>query len=585
MFYSFGLLVKSGGEFAIVWRLAHDGLKKVSRDDVLGIDIQAKCQALERYLPTGAFSAAEVKNKMSLYLLAVLQYGIVVAHARKTDFVLRDLKAAIALMQPSFLKPQKAQKRMSMGGGGAGPSRRKRARRSNMHAIQEEPEEEEAVQPAEDFLDMNLPSDAETDLPMRNEFGFEQPNIDDYLNMLELASNQGSENSRDAPGGTDMPPEMAALYEELASGIDFTMATLEPHHRREIDLTTTLPGEMQAEDQISLVHADGDVHMEDVEEPRGPLNLDFASAIDSIDGNLHDSFNLPTLTEEELHQAEEEVQAAEVQNRRTRRRRERRLIVDEQAEMTDLQMRRNLQSTDDICVVRNPPNNFKKIPTVEELWTPFPRFIPSCRDEFPEMFNAATEAVLERVRQSIGGNDFAQEAREIDFETSIINDQPFEAEPNQQNEPDEFAEPLNPTPLEIARRSSMRSREYSLETRGPLQPLIQDLVYNDTIINETTNEPVFDEFQDEQLGADVYEVLDITMPRPLSPLGELDEGAKELCQRIRTHKSANAPVVFQSICGRTKVGRARDFSNLLVLLKHRKFKAQQSQAYGPIQVM
>ncbi|KAI6215139.1 Meiotic recombination protein REC8-like protein [Aphelenchoides besseyi] len=126
MFYSFGLLVKSGGEYATFWQLAHDELKKVSREDLLDIDIKAKCQALERYLSTEALSAAELKNKMSLYLLADLRYGIVVAHARKTDLVEGDLKAAIASIPPSLLKLQTTQTRSNIGGR-TGPSRPKRA--------------------------------------------------------------------------------------------------------------------------------------------------------------------------------------------------------------------------------------------------------------------------------------------------------------------------------------------------------------------------------------------------------------------------------------------------------------------------
>jgi len=43
---------------------------------------------LRNYVPTGKLEQAEVQNKMSLYLLAQLTYGVVLVHNVQADFLI-----------------------------------------------------------------------------------------------------------------------------------------------------------------------------------------------------------------------------------------------------------------------------------------------------------------------------------------------------------------------------------------------------------------------------------------------------------------------------------------------------------------
>ncbi|KAI6221328.1 Meiotic recombination protein rec8 [Aphelenchoides fujianensis] len=596
MFYSFQLLIKTGGEFAVIWKLAHDGLKKVSRDDVLAIDIRSKCEALERYLPTGQFSAAEVKNKMSLYLLAVLQYGIVVAHARKTDFVLRDLKAAFAIMKPSFAKEQRAQKRTS---NVEAPVRRKKPRKSTaLQPIAEEAEDEEEdvnMSMAVDQLPDGRPSPYVRDLreitmqevddrPL-HDFGFEHPNIDDYLNMMELQSNHGSEHSRDAftsQRPSDLPPDLQVLYDQLEAENDFTMATLDPRmEHREVDLTTTVH-DLGMDGQPSMVE-DG-LHVGDE-----PMQLDVGEQMPvdpelDPESQLNDSFHLPTLTEEELQQAEADARATAAANRRPRRQRQKRLIVDEQVEMTDVSSALPFCSNPRFlafswrsaatCSSRRTsawsgrPPAFKAPPGLAELFGPFPCYIPFGQDELRSIFEAATEMALENVRGRQAEEEEAEQSQ-LELEQPAVPD--FFEQPMPAEVTDGFPEAERELSAEeIARRSGVdfvpAHEQPSLDAHGPSLPFVPELVTH----------------PDPEL-AEAYEVVNITHRSP-SPPTEMDAAAENLLQRIQRKKGAGPSVAFHSVCGKTKSRGARDFVNLLFLLKRRLVTAQQAKPFGPILV-
>ncbi|KAI6215141.1 hypothetical protein M3Y94_00350400 [Aphelenchoides besseyi] len=171
--------------------------------------------------------------------------------------------------------------------------------------------------------------------------------------------------------------------EELATGVKFNMASLDPNPW-DINLSAIMCAEVQVNDQISSVHKNADVQIVDVEEQE-PLNWDSISAIDSL--------NLPTLTEQELQEAEQEFRQAKA----TRRVRRRRLIIDQQIELTDLEMRCNFSTSNDLCVVRGPAINVKR-PTAEELLTLFPYCSSNYSPKLRELYNVASEAVLERLQ-------------------------------------------------------------------------------------------------------------------------------------------------------------------------------------------
>nr|CAD2127962.1 unnamed protein product [Meloidogyne enterolobii] len=77
MFFSYQILIRKNGNFAAIWRYMHErNPAKVSKKELLSIDISQACTDLRNYVPTGRLDSREIQNKMSLYLLAQLSYGV-----------------------------------------------------------------------------------------------------------------------------------------------------------------------------------------------------------------------------------------------------------------------------------------------------------------------------------------------------------------------------------------------------------------------------------------------------------------------------------------------------------------------------
>uniref|UniRef100_A0A914HY99 Uncharacterized protein n=1 Tax=Globodera rostochiensis TaxID=31243 RepID=A0A914HY99_GLORO len=97
MFFSYNILVSKNSNFAVIWKYMHDrrGALKVSKRELVSIDIEKACEDLVNYIPTGELVKSELRNKMSLYLLAQLSYGITLVLNAQADYLIADLQSAI----------------------------------------------------------------------------------------------------------------------------------------------------------------------------------------------------------------------------------------------------------------------------------------------------------------------------------------------------------------------------------------------------------------------------------------------------------------------------------------------------------
>jgi len=559
MFWKTDLLVKTGGEFTLIWLLAHDKANKKAALNaaITDLDISAKCEALLKYQPTGKLNAEEVRNKMSLYLLAVLQHGIVIAFARKTDLVLRKLVEAWKFFQP--LQNKKVTKRKSEVIGG----KTKRGRRNTMAALQTPDEVEEEQQ----LIDLrNLPAEPVSDRfrvqDIRqitlNEYdeqpqGFFEPDVRDLQHMMQFDPEQLSEASREVadnifsrPGShaASVNEEMQSLFAELVDGMDMDMIALDPLQR---NLTRNTDG---FESNYLELRNDTDQQL-----PMEPMEIDQPQAFSNGLAVLDPSLQLPALNEDEIMS---EISAdRSVEPVVQRRRRIRNLIVDERTELTDAQVRRNLENTRDICLARRIPANVIKPPTARDLLAPVTHFLPyriEERYEVPAVVEPREEPMEEFERLELP-------PPELDFQEPAVDI----------TRPESAAE--------IARRSSnipFRALEQSQEL-APMDINQVDQVEQPPRV--TMDQTQFYEPSREELSQVIEQQDQVQNLLPLPPSDE------NLLRRINASKHGRERTEFMDFADRTsKTTLARDFVNLLHLLKRRVVRVEQNVAYGPINV-
>ena len=115
---------------------------------------------------------------------------------------------------------------------------------------------------------------------------------------------------------------------------------------------------------------------------------------------------LPELNEDELQDdIEEQRPTAAPAPRRIRRRLN--LIVDTRTELTDDEIRKNLDNHGDTCVCRQVQPALKKVPNVRELMAPVRADLSLGKQLFDPLFEGAIEAARENIENG---------AREVDVE-------------------------------------------------------------------------------------------------------------------------------------------------------------------------
>ncbi|KAH9283845.1 Meiotic recombination protein REC8 -like protein [Echinococcus granulosus] len=84
MFYSNDLLSLKKGRFGVLWLAATRGVTRVSKRDILAVDIVSSCSELLEYVN------GSKRSRLSLYLSAQLMYGLCRVYVEKVCIVLRD---------------------------------------------------------------------------------------------------------------------------------------------------------------------------------------------------------------------------------------------------------------------------------------------------------------------------------------------------------------------------------------------------------------------------------------------------------------------------------------------------------------
>jgi len=619
MFFSIPILIRNGGEFTIIWQLAHGKATKAIQNEVAQLNITAKCEELIKYLPTGQLTATEVRNKMSLYLLGVLQYGIVVAFARKTDIVLQDLTTAIKLFKTTI--PKTPAKRKSTDAGKTTTKKTRRSKAATLAPITEEEEGEEQLidlrnLPVEEISDRYRVGDMRQitlDEYDQQQPSFFEPDLRNFEDMMMLELEERSETSREAG---DIPPpnrlddtrmaEMQNLFAELVDGLDLEMVALDPLVQRHnlsmaIDAEAPTP-QMQAEIEEqhplpppiepTLETTDvfgADQHMEvELQEPEPPQ-------VEPME--VDPSFQLPELNETQIR--EEIAEESTVQPQRARRRRVRNLIVDQRTEFTDADIRRNMENTDDICLDRRLPPLVQKLPTVAELFAPYPIYMPKfAAEQLGPFFKGAAEAALENLRQRQEATAREEEpeiARQPSPARSVGRPSTVPEAARRDTSPIHFDEPVVPEaeltyqqdavpPPSPARfeEPPLPEHQFTAPEIIPSPPRFEEPPMADAEVarHETIPSPARSVGRQTIMPEDVPRDFDFYE----SPT-EADASLASILGRIKAVQTDEAPVEFLKFANKSsKAAVSRDFIDLLYLLKHRKVTAEQQETYGPIMV-
>ncbi|VDK39229.1 unnamed protein product [Taenia asiatica] len=95
MFYSNDLLSLKKGRFGVLWLAATRGLTRVSKRDLLAVDIVSSCSELLDYVN------GSKRSRLSLYLSAQLMYGLCRVYVEKVCIVLRSIVSQSAAFQLS----------------------------------------------------------------------------------------------------------------------------------------------------------------------------------------------------------------------------------------------------------------------------------------------------------------------------------------------------------------------------------------------------------------------------------------------------------------------------------------------------
>jgi len=93
-----GLLLKKKGQFGVVWFAAHHP-SKITKQEVLQLDLASKCKEIKEYLINGESS----KPKFSLVVSSHLMLGLVVLLNKKNKYILDELVQLNSQLQTSYM--------------------------------------------------------------------------------------------------------------------------------------------------------------------------------------------------------------------------------------------------------------------------------------------------------------------------------------------------------------------------------------------------------------------------------------------------------------------------------------------------
>lgn len=571
---------------------------KVNKKELLGIDIEQACIDLRNYIPSGKLETVELRNKMSLYLLAQLSYGVTLVLGVHADYLIDDLKKLLHSMMRQPIEVE----------GGTVKRERKPRKRRTADAILEpitaeqllEEEERETrkkrrtsqrttkpsllnLSDARAYVDQQVPGTARrTEASMEELHALEEMFMD-YGEQVQLP-----------------PPEWPPLEEHRAE---------EP--RPKISIAEIFPSMTEKEEFIRELGEP--ILTQDVfEKPMEPQPLEevFGPELPA------EQARSPYQTEERVEEMFDELKLDALPDlvipAPRPRRRPRGLIIDERTELTHEAMLKQLEDISDIIRTREELHAEimrTELPPLSVLFDPLPRgmseklrplFETVLKDyrERPLTFQEAQRMTDEDLHVRRFGVDVAS-WRSTPNETRISNVQPEQITELSPPPPTKiprqrvsiFEEAIiRPEEAELGELAEQPRRETLQRTISVHEPKVSTVV-DETFVAQPVELSLVEQPRDE------VGYQDISLPREsvfLKPSPELEEEvwidaemdtlySQIIAKQGTDRNSIYYDEVTEELKGNRKMA-ARRFFTLLKLLKHGKIKARQMKAYGRIEV-
>uniref|UniRef100_A0A1I8BYV7 Rad21_Rec8 domain-containing protein n=1 Tax=Meloidogyne hapla TaxID=6305 RepID=A0A1I8BYV7_MELHA len=551
---------------------ARDGQSKVTKKELLSIDIGQACNDLKNYVPTGRLDKSELQTKMSLYLLAQLSYGVTLVLNVQAEYLIVDLQSLLnTMVYAPVEKPQRKRRATEAAIAGMeqedfedGPIETPRTRKKRRTTQGTRPSLLDLADPRS-YVDQQVP------LPPR-----------DRRETNELQ--ELDEGFMDTTAGETLPPfDLAALLDEQTRGNQqkISVASLQDREEsfREVERALGI-------EPIEIERADESIS-------NGHMEQQHSEGISHLDA-----------TEDHVPVYRLELPDLDIQSVRAppRHRRQLGLLIDYQTQLTDEQIQE--QFHDYRGVIRS--NQEFEDEFNREIQQPLSQLLKPLRsflelnfffkhllvdylgDEFRPLFERVEQYTKNYRERPLT----FQEAQHLTFEQ--LQQRRFDIEiPSFQH-----SEKVSVAPLVLQPEESL---EESSNERRPSTPLNIEVTRRG--LRETMNEiiPLEESMQQIQLDESNQQILGddtplhfesiLTKTSPDLPEEDWLDGEMSQLYNIIVEELEKENFVYFHVAakvnelGKGEVGRkraARKFFTLLKLLKHRKVKVLQDVPYGEI---
>ncbi|CAD5214919.1 unnamed protein product [Bursaphelenchus xylophilus] len=595
MFYSLNILKRKNAQFYLIWKLAHNG--NVSKKEVENVDIEKYCQDLRSYIPTGSSKDVrnEVKTKMSLYLLSILYYGIVVTHHKKVEAFLSKLEHFLDSLKPQIVVQIKKRPPLLEEQEETRP--KKRRRHLQMLEFEGDPlsilthdeyrELNRQITLPDDIHDRPLDAEEFMQELIRDMYQDPQQNLDSLLPEVPPFVQEEiiQEHEMQFPQERERSYDGEVKYNSL---MDFEMPTYQEARDWNNFLDTV--------NQPSLFELDA-----------GPLRTENSVDI-SIDGNYEFLESSNRIVLPQIETAPRNTTGR--RNPPARRpRRHARIIYDEKTSLDDDEIANGLQDFFD-CIepLKRPSKAVKSgVPRLFQMTSNLPEYV---LDKYEEVLDRAELGELRqllndisRLSTPVNGRLSPKEERNIPEEPipEVQHEMGMQFPAEEQVHPYENVENVPPQDelqiqmenldeIEERRRSSIGPSFYhrSSELEQPQLDVIDESRLNDENIPPghpaivqgektlTRQQTIFESPTQER----AREERNIHLNSPSETRFDLH---RRIYEKAHSQPVVHLDEVFTD--PQSTREKARDFSNLLWLLKEQKLESEQDEPYGRIKLM
>ncbi|CAD5210476.1 unnamed protein product [Bursaphelenchus okinawaensis] len=612
MFYSLNILKKKNSQFYLIWKIAHNA--KVTDREVATMDVEQYCQELCNYVPSGNVRdvANEVSNKMSLYLLSMLFYGIVATHNQKAGILLKKLEHVLVTLKPKIFVERRLHQ-VDL------PQKEKRPQKRPLNADTEVVRDADIEMTDEEYAKRSrmftLPEDI-----IERPFDIEQLMAEQGMDVLDVNNEEMNRVLND-----ELMPEVqnqneySLLQDQMIPEVqnqNYEDLMRMDEEFRDFDLRPPSPIEYETRS------IDGNIGMETANQlSLFELDAGLLHQQDSRDATLSDVFSLsgldpiilPRIEPTPRRRAIRAPSAAPSTSRRPRRR-NRRLVIDEETEIPDEDLAQGITDYSDIIEeLARAPEPKKPVSELLDMFTMIPKHMEERYEPFVDYVKEGNIAGILDVSMSDTSSMSSEYRRASELRSRVsgiptmedpipkpdlsiqldpLNDRTLMPPPDSflENIPQPYQLPEEPM-LNYPPEGPLNSTEVPFQDLSILQH--DDSVQqrrrssraSSMIPGRPSNIPEPDlipEEEEQQVGLKEYledQRRQLSLENDVVAQGNLLE---RVLEKIEEDVIAHLDDVYSD--PDSPKAKAKDFYNLLCLLKEGKLKERQDEPYGRIRL-